>query len=358
MGGSWNSPCRFAAAFVACAALCALVAAELVIFGPKLASPPLSTLPPVYSQARKREALRRLVRAAAAVCGALDECWLDSGTLLGARRDGRVMPWDEDGDVGLTRASLAQLDARHRNGSYRALFAANGLELRAVAPRKAGAERVDVACVLVCLSTDYYVDFFVFDEARGGRTTLDTRQTVQQQPQQQLRQQQQRRRLVTRRNASLTLARLLDVRGYCEAGPSYDKHLCRSGRGAPLDLWRYATDDASPGLLHGVWSHAWAHCERCLARPTKEPKRLVAVRQDWVLPTKPCVIEGVETRCPRRTRRLLEYNYGSTWVDPPVFHRVSTRVAAMATIVALLMFAVLSGQRTGLRRRAMIITQS
>lgn len=37
------------------------------------------------------------------------EYWLSAGTLLGQHRDGSVIPWDEDADVGVTEAGLAAL---------------------------------------------------------------------------------------------------------------------------------------------------------------------------------------------------------------------------------------------------------
>ena len=45
------------------------------------------------SQSAHLASLVRVVRGAVALCETfLDECWLDSGTLLGARRSGRVLP--------------------------------------------------------------------------------------------------------------------------------------------------------------------------------------------------------------------------------------------------------------------------
>ena len=75
--------------------LLALLANELVVVGVKSAATAddgSKQTRRVRSQSAHLASLVRVVRGAVALCETfLDECWLDSGTLLGARRSGCLL---------------------------------------------------------------------------------------------------------------------------------------------------------------------------------------------------------------------------------------------------------------------------
>ena len=106
---------RKGAAVLGAALLLALLANEFVVVGVKSAATAddgSKQTRRVRSQSAHLASLVRVVRGAVALCETfLDECWLDSGTLLGARRSGRVLRWDEDGDLGVSRAAHLKLSA-------------------------------------------------------------------------------------------------------------------------------------------------------------------------------------------------------------------------------------------------------
>ena len=341
---------------LAAVASCVLVADEVFAFGVKLDQnrggrdlhlPLLARLrSQIRTRADLRASLERLVRVAAEICWQLDECWLDSGTLLVAERDGRVIPHDNDGDVGITPTALQRIDAeidRGTDSAFAPLLQGSGLQagaggfrlVKVVQPvfTQAG-DRCDVVARLVCEKTGHFVDFFIYFEARDGSTELLNG-----------------RRAAGEQTAA-ALRPILDLRGWCQengiGGTPRDDSRCASGVDAPP--FEYALAHAPPkplavqgspigagagsdgeealvppGLLHGVWGLSWSECVHC-ARGWLEPRRLPALPTNWVFPLRECRVEGVRARCPRETAKVLEYMYGGDWREPPLMQRASTRV--------------------------------
>lgn len=261
------------------ALLLALLANEFVVVGVKSAATAddgSKQTRRVRSQSAHLASLVRVVRGAVALCETfLDECWLDSGTLLGARRSGRVLRWDEDGDLGVSRAAHLKLSA---------LSAANKLDtfLAERTLRLDWTGRVeDVIARVVDPETELYVDLFVYFRYERDKPLEN----------------------LFSRKVGL--------------------HLTETEKVA----WERG------GLMHGVFSRAWTGtCMSCKTR-RKDDRKVPVLPADWIFPLRRCEIEDVSAWCPHETERVLTYMYGESFLTPPASTRPAARLALYAAVV-------------------------
>ena len=259
--------------------LLALLANEFVVVGVKSAATAddgSKQTRRVRSQSAHLASLVRVVRGAVALCETfLDECWLDSGTLLGARRSGRVLRWDEDGDLGVSRAAHLKLSA---------LSAANKLDtfLAERTLRLDWTGRVeDVIARVVDPETELYVDLFVYFRYERDKPLEN----------------------LFSRKVGL--------------------HLTETEKVA----WERG------GLMHGVFSRAWTGtCMSCKTR-RKDDRKVPVLPADWIFPLRRCEIEDVSAWCPHETERVLTYMYGESFLTPPASTRPAARLALYAAVV-------------------------
>ena len=259
--------------------LLALLANEFVVVGVKSAATAddgSKQTRRVRSQSAHLASLVRVVRGAVALCETfLDECWLDSGTLLGARRSGRVLRWDEDGDLGVSRAAHLKLSA---------LSAANKLDtfLAERTLRLDWTGRVeDVIARVVDPETELYVDLFVYFRYERDKPLEN----------------------LFSRKVGL--------------------HLTETEKVA----WEIG------GLMHGVFSRAWTGtCVSCKTR-RKDDRKVPVLPADWIFPLRRCEIEDVSAWCPHETERVLTYMYGESFLTPPASTRPAARLALYAAVV-------------------------
>ena len=259
--------------------LLALLANEFVVVGVKSATTAddgSKQTRRVRSQSAHLASLVRVVRGAVALCETfLDECWLDSGTLLGARRSGRVLRWDEDGDLGVSRAAHLKLSA---------LSAANKLDtfLAERTLRLDWTGRVeDVIARVVDPETELYVDLFVYFRYERDKPLEN----------------------LFSRKVGL--------------------HLTETEKVA----WERG------GLMHGVFSRAWTGtCMSCKTR-RKDDRKVPVLPADWIFPLRRCEIEDVSAWCPHETERVLTYMYGESFLTPPASTRPAARLALYAAVV-------------------------
>ena len=261
------------------ALLLGLVANEFIVVGFKSAD----TADDGSNRARRVRSHRthisslvRVVRGAVELCEAyLDECWLDSETLLGARRGGAVLRWDEDGDLGISRAAYLEL---------RALSAKNKLDtfLAEQALRFDWTGRVeDVVARIVDPATELYVDLFVYFRYAHDKPV-----------------------------ESLFSSKV-------------GAHFTKTEKGA----------FEGGGLMHGVFSKAWTGtCVPCKTR-WRDDRKLPVLPVDWIFPLRRCEIEDIPARCPHDTDRVLSYMYGESFMTPPVSTRPTVRLALYVVIV-------------------------
>ena len=270
---------RKGAAVLGAALLLALLANEFVVVGVKSAATAddgSKQTRRVRSQSAHLASLVRVVRGAVALCETfLDECWLDSGTLLGARRSGRVLRWDEDGDLGVSRAAHLKLSA---------LSAANKLDtfLAERTLRLDWTGRVeDVIARVVDPETELYVDLFVYFRYERDKPLEN----------------------LFSRKVGL--------------------HLTETEKVA----WERG------GLMHGVFSRAWTGtCMSCKTR-RKDDRKVPVLPADWIFPLRRCEIEDVSAWCPHETERVLTYMYGESFLTPPASTRLAARLALYAAVV-------------------------
>mmetsp|Transcript_8650 Transcript_8650/g.23451 ORF Transcript_8650/g.23451 Transcript_8650/m.23451 type:complete len:284 (+) Transcript_8650:199-1050(+) len=270
---------RKGAAVLGAALLLALLANEFVVVGVKSAATAddgSKQTRRVRSQSAHLASLVRVVRGAVALCETfLDECWLDSGTLLGARRSGRVLRWDEDGDLGVSRAAHLKLSA---------LSAANKLDtfLAERTLRLDWTGRVeDVIARVVDPETELYVDLFVYFRYERDKPLEN----------------------LFSRKVGL--------------------HLTETEKVA----WERG------GLMHGVFSRAWTGtCMSCKTR-RKDDRKVPVLPADWIFPLRRCEIEDVSAWCPHETERVLTYMYGESFLTPPASTRPAARLALYAAVV-------------------------
>ncbi len=257
----------------------------------------------------ERAALRDLVRASALLCGALPECFLDAGTLLGAWRTEQPVPDDDDADFTMTADSLHELTERHARGEFNATLEEHGVELWL------GRGSVDIVARVLHCATGLYADVFLtFYASRGADPDM--------------------RRI----DSTVTRARsrcfwetvfpkcdgddLTAPQWNCPPpGERFQETMAyRRGMAARAAL----ADGHLPGplnpmgpfgVVHGMWSHAFDLCYGCLRRP-RDRRRVIMVPAEWIFPVRDCTIAGVKTHCPQDTPRYLEYRYGPGWKQP------------------------------------------
>eukprot|EP01065_Artemidia_motanka_P016006 TRINITY_DN19722_c0_g1_i2.p1 TRINITY_DN19722_c0_g1~~TRINITY_DN19722_c0_g1_i2.p1 ORF type:complete len:333 (+),score=99.45 TRINITY_DN19722_c0_g1_i2:316-1314(+) len=121
-------------------------------------------LPVVHGQLLR---LLRRLKAAAAEAGV--PVWLDSGTLLGAWREGRIIAHDDDADVGMMRADIRRLPAIDTADM---LLDINPHHVHA---DEDGDMLNMVDARLICKRTGVFVDVFGFSERMGVRDVLHTK---------------------------------------------------------------------------------------------------------------------------------------------------------------------------------------
>ena len=241
--------------------LLALLANELVVVGVKSAATAddgSKQTRRVRSQSAHLASLVRVVRGAVALCETfLDECWLDSGTLLGARRSGRVLRWDEDGDLGVSRAAHLKLSALSAANELDAFLAERALRLDWTGRVE------DVIARVVDPETELYVDLFVYFRYERDKPLEN----------------------LFSRKVGLHLTETEKV--------AYE----------------------GGGLMHGVFSRAWTGtCVSCKTR-RKDDRKVPVLPADWIFPLRRCEIEDVSAWCPHETERVLTYMYGESFFD-------------------------------------------
>ncbi len=259
--------------------LLALLANEFVVVGVKSAATAddgSKQTRRVRSQSAHLASLVRVVRGAVALCETfLDECWLDSGTLLGARRSGRVLRWDEDGDLGVSRAALLKLSALSAANKLDAFLAERALRLDWTGRVE------DVIARVVDPETELYVDLFVYFRYERDKPLEN----------------------LFSRKVGL--------------------HLTETEKVA----WERG------GLMHGVFSRAWTRtCMSCKTR-RKDDRKVPVLPADWIFPLRRCEIEDVSAWCPHETERVLTYMYGESFLTPPASTRPAARLALYAAVV-------------------------
>ena len=128
---------------------------------------PLTSLIGLSDHARVAS-LKRLSDATSAMLREADvEYWLDSGSLLGSARDGRIIPWDEDVDIGFM-VDVAALDRVKVPRGF-------AFEVWKSAVHADGGRRdAGIAARLFDRQTGCYVDFIRFIEAQGDPGRLTT----------------------------------------------------------------------------------------------------------------------------------------------------------------------------------------
>ena len=259
--------------------LLALLANEFVVVGVKSAATAddgSKQTRRVRSQSAHLASLVKVVRGAVALCETfLDECWLDSGTLLGARRSGRVLRWDEDGDLGVSRAAHLKLSALSAANELDAFLAERALRLDWTGRVE------DVIARVVDPETELYVDLFVYFRYERDKPLEN----------------------LFSRKVGL--------------------HLTETEKVA----WERG------GLMHGVFSRAWTGtCMSCKTR-RKDDRKVPVFPADWIFPLRRCQIEGVSAWCPHETERVLTYMYGESFLTPPASTRPAARLALYAAVV-------------------------
>ena len=259
--------------------LLALLANEFVVVGVKSAATAddgSKQTRRVRSQSAHLASLVRVVRGAVALCETfLDECWLDSGTLLGARRSGRVLRWDEDGDLGVSRAAHLKLSALSAANELDAFLAERALRLDWTGRVE------DVIARVVDPETELYVDLFVYFRYERDKPLEN----------------------LFSRKVGL--------------------HLTETEKVA----WERG------GLMHGVFSRAWTGtCMSCKTR-RKDDRKVPVLPADWIFPLRRCEIEDVSAWCPHETERVLTYMYGESFLTPPASTRPAARLALYAAVV-------------------------
>ena len=259
--------------------LLALLANEFVVVGIKSAATAddgSKQTRRVRSQSAHLASLVRVVRGAVALCETfLDECWLDSGTLLGARRSGRVLRWDEDGDLGVSRAAHLKLSALSAANELDAFLAERALRLDWTGRVE------DVIARVVDPETELYVDLFVYFRYERDKPLEN----------------------LFSRKVGL--------------------HLTETEKVA----WERG------GLMHGVFSRAWTGtCMSCKTR-RKDDRKVPVLPADWIFPLRRCEIEDVSAWCPHETERVLTYMYGESFLTPPASTRPAARLALYAAVV-------------------------
>ena len=270
---------RKGAAVLGAALLLALLANEFVVVGVKSAATAddgSKQTRRVRSQSAHLASLVRVVRGAVALCETfLDECWLDSGTLLGARRNGRVLRWDEDGDLGVSRAAHHELSALSKSNKLDTFLAERALRLDWTGRVE------DVIARVVDLETELYVDLFVYFRYERDK------------PLQSL--------FSNKVGLHLTETEKVAYEG--------------------------------GGLMHGVFSRAWTGtCVSCKTR-RKDDRKVPVLPADWIFPLRRCEIEDVSAWCPHETERVLTYMYGESFLTPPASTRPAARLALYAAVV-------------------------
>ena len=259
--------------------LLALLANEFVVVGVKSAATAddgSKQTRRVRSQSAHLASLVRVVRGAVALCETfLDECWLDSGTLLGARRNGRVLRWDEDGDLGVSRAAHLKLSALSAANELDAFLAERALRLDWTGRVE------DVIARVVDPETELYVDLFVYFRYERDKPLEN----------------------LFSRKVGLHLTET-------------EKVAYQGG-----------------GLMHGVFSRAWTGtCMSCKTR-RKDDRKVPVLPADWIFPLRRCEIEDVSAWCPHETEQVLTYMYGESFLTPPASTRPAARLALYAVVV-------------------------
>ncbi len=270
---------RKGAAVLGAALLLTLLANEFVVVGVKSAATAddgSKQTRRVRSQSAHLASLVRVVRGAVALCETfLDECWLDSGTLLGARRSGRVLRWDEDGDLGVSRAAHLKLSALSAANKLDAFLAERALRLDWTGRVE------DVIARVVDPETELYVDLFVYFRYERDRSPES----------------------LFSRKVGLHLTETEKI--------AYE----------------------GGGLVHGVFSRAWTGtCVSCKTR-RKDDRKVPVLPADWIFPLRRCEIEDVSAWCPHETERVLTYMYGESFLTPPASTRPAARLALYAAVV-------------------------
>ena len=257
----------------------------------------------------ERNAMHDLVKASALLCGALSECFLDAGTLLGAWRTGQPIPDDDDADFTMTIDSLHELEKRHARGEFNATLEKYGVELWL------DRSKVDIVARVLHCTTGLYADVFVtFYASRGVDPDTHLIDST-----------------VTRARDKCfweTVFPKCDVKDptvpHWNCPPPGERFretmAYRQGMAARAAL----ADSHLPGplnplgpfgVVHGMWSHAFDKCYGCLDRP-RDNRRAIMVPAEWIFPVQECTIAGMKTHCPNDTPAYLEYRYGPGWSQP------------------------------------------
>ena len=253
----------------------------------------------------KVSVIRKLVRFTASACQVADaKCFLLCGTLLGqVREHGKVLAFDNDGDVGLLNDDLARLREAWDDGriteyaNKRREFDGFSIDFRKFpddSPLGIVARAFDT-------QTELYVDIFLFFTDNVPQASAVGKDVLC--------------------GANRTLA------------PR-----------PPLNIYPH-WPDINPrnmatkcGGIRGSWSHAWEGCESCLTRKDNIHRKLLRVPATFIYPLHTCLMEGMEMLCPNKPLELLTYLFGSGWRTPPWEHRPV--IIRLNTILLILLLCV------------------
>lgn len=123
---------------------------------------------PVLPRERVHQSLRELLVELDRVLTPKVEWWLDAGSLLGAWREGAIIPWDDDVDVGIRERDHARVLALEFRAPFRLVQVSRGWSLDKVVPfmvRLVGPSPTFLR--LLDTRTQLYVDILEFAEVEG-----------------------------------------------------------------------------------------------------------------------------------------------------------------------------------------------
>ena len=202
------------------------------------------------------------------------EYWLDSGTLLGAYRNGTVIPHDSDADVGITVAAFRKL----RQGNFQ-VPTGYVLYVMGASHFPDGGRDPGIPARVVSTSTGLYVDVFVFFDRFSGRQQPDA---------------------------------FLREFPFFHLGDTTSRADEYSALEGGVDA-----DTSSLQLFGPLPSLCFTDCYRCPKVKRGGGRRDFAIPHAWVFPLRECAFGGAVTvACPHESAKYLRHLYGPDFMVP------------------------------------------